>query len=203
MNTLLLDQETVTPSKVVCIGRNYVEHIRELNNEIPDDMVIFVKPNSAIAANLKAFDQEPLHYEGEICFMVRNKQLGAIGFGLDITKRQLQSRLKSKGLPWERAKAFNGAAVFSPFVSIEDSQANYAVELSINNKLAQQGSVELMMNKPDQILAEILSFMDLNDGDIIMTGTPKGVGQINPGDEFNGRISLNGSTLVDASWRAG
>lgn len=203
MNTLLLDQETVTPSKVVCIGRNYVEHIRELNNEIPDDMVIFVKPNSAIAANLKAFDQEPLHYEGEICFMVRNKQLGGIGFGLDITKRQLQSRLKSKGLPWERAKAFNGAAVFSPFVSIEDSQANYAVELSINNKLAQQGFAELMMNKPDQILAEILSFMDLNDGDIIMTGTPKGVGQINPGDEFNGRISLNGSTLVDASWRAG
>jgi len=203
VNTLLLDQETVTPSKVVCIGRNYVEHIRELNNEIPDDMVIFVKPNSAIAANLKAFDQEPLHYEGEICFMVKDKQLGAIGFGLDITKRQLQSRLKSKGLPWERAKAFNGAAVFSPFVSIEDSQANYAVELSINNKLAQQGFAELMMNKPDQILAEILSFMDLNDGDIIMTGTPKGVGQINPGDEFNGRISLNGSTLVDASWRAG
>ena len=110
MNTIQLDSQPIAPSKIVCIGRNYLEHIRELGNETPDAMVIFNKPNSAISQTLFALRDEPLHYEGEICFMVKQGELDALGFGLDLTKRELQSKLKSKGLPWERAKAFDAAA---------------------------------------------------------------------------------------------
>src|SRR5210317_2450348 len=100
MNTVQLESEQVAPSKIVCIGRNYLEHIRELGNETPDDMVIFNKPNSSISNRLLAARDEPLHYEGEICFMVQDGSLSAVGFGLDLTQRELQSKLKAKGLPW-------------------------------------------------------------------------------------------------------
>jgi 2-keto-4-pentenoate hydratase/2-oxohepta-3-ene-1,7-dioic acid hydratase in catechol pathway len=202
MNSVLLGDKHVTPSKIVCIGRNYVDHIRELGNEIPNDMVIFIKPNSAISSRLLSATDEALHYEGEICFMVKNNQFNAIGFGLDLTKRELQSRLKLKGLPWERAKAFNGAAVFSSFVKIDDVIKNYCVELKINNQVSQQGAVDLMIYKPQKVLSEILSFMTLNDGDIVMTGTPKGVGVINSGDRFYGKILLADETLTEGSWTA-
>ena len=202
MNTVLFNDIPVTPSKIVCVGRNYVEHIEELNNEIPQEMVIFLKPNSAISPNLKAYDGETLHYESEICFLVYHQELAGIGFGIDLTKRNLQTQLKTKGLPWERAKAFNGSAVFSPFLEIKDSMANYALELKINDQYRQQGSVDLMINKPHQILNEILTFMELNDGDIIMTGTPKGVGMINPGENFHGKVYLEESTFAEASWKA-
>ncbi len=96
MNTVVLGDKKVKPSKVLCIGRNYVEHIKELNNVIPDEMVVFNKPNSSISNRLRSFHQEALHYEAEICFMVRRKKLAAVGFGLDLTKRDLQSRLKEK-----------------------------------------------------------------------------------------------------------
>jgi 2-keto-4-pentenoate hydratase/2-oxohepta-3-ene-1,7-dioic acid hydratase in catechol pathway len=96
MNSLRLDSASFTPSKIVCVGRNYLEHIRELGNETPDQMVIFNKPNSAISTTLHATHGEPLHYEGEICFMVRNRKLHAVGFGLDLTRRELQSNLKAR-----------------------------------------------------------------------------------------------------------
>ncbi len=109
----MLDGAAVTPSKIVCVGRNYVAHIEELGNEIPEQMVVFNKPNSAIGDTLYANLGEPLHYESELAFMVRAGQLAAVAFGLDLTRRELQSRLKHRGLPWERAKAFDGAALFS------------------------------------------------------------------------------------------
>ena len=90
MHQITLGDKSITPSKVICIGRNYVEHIKELNNEIPDEPVVFIKPNSAISDNLLAFSEEPIHYEAEICFVVNNGQLAGVGFGLDLTKRQLQ-----------------------------------------------------------------------------------------------------------------
>ena len=202
LNTVLLDGLPVTPSKIVCIGRNYVEHIRELGNEVPQQMVIFVKPNSAVSSTLNSQLDEPLHYEGEICFMVIDSKLAALGFGLDITRRGLQNRLKSKGLPWERAKAFDGSALFSPFVQVEKWDNSLSVELTINEQQRQAGNVSLMMYKPADILREVSRFMTLNDGDIIMTGTPKGVGEINAGDKFAGRISLAGETLTSETWVA-
>ncbi len=204
MNKVTCDGNAITPSKIVCIGRNYVDHIAELANEVPDNMVVFNKPNSAISTDLHAFHQEAIHYEGELCFLIRNGQFSAVGFGLDLTKRTLQSQLKTKGLPWERAKAFNGSALFSEFVSInrEDIGNALRLELIINDEVIQSGGVELMIYKPDEMLADLNDFITLIDGDIVMTGTPKGVGVINQGDTFIGRVLLNDTVIVEHTWLA-
>ena len=201
LNTIEVNGKAITPSKVVCIGRNYVDHINELGNEVPEDMVVFTKPNSAITSILNSFDGEPLHYEAEICFLYEKGRFSAVGFGLDLTKRALQSALKSKGLPWERAKAFDGSVLFSEF-KVVDFYHNLGVELTVNNTLRQKGGVDLMMYKPDDILNGITSFMTLEDGDIVMTGTPKGVGEINAGDNFHGAILINETRFVHQTWSA-
>ncbi|MBU2894325.1 fumarylacetoacetate hydrolase family protein [Colwellia sp. D2M02] len=209
---LAITTSTLTPSKILCIGRNYVEHIKELNNDVPDEMVVFFKPNSAISSVLNAHHlMEPLHYEAELCFLYQQGKFSAVALGLDLTKRTLQSALKAKGLPWERAKAFDGSAVFSDFVAIESHHIDHlSLSLTINNTLTQQGSVELMMYKPVEILAELLQFVSLEDGDIVMTGTPKGVGVIQSGDSFSGSVSINSSAanvteaevLINQQWFA-
>lgn len=192
----------MVPTKIVCIGRNFVGHIRELANEVPESMVVFVKPNSSITNTLYATHNEQLHYEGELCFVYENKKFSAIGFGLDLTKRHLQKMLKEKGLPWERAKAFNGAALFSEFVEIPEGLQSVTFALNINGEKVQSGDVYSMIHKPEAILKEILSFMDLSNGDIVMTGTPSGVGIITAGDTFEGRIEYKSETLVKVNWRA-
>ncbi len=192
----------VAPSKIICVGRNYVKHIEELGNEIPDDMVVFLKPNSAISEELHSFHQEQLHYEGELCFLFENGKLSAVGFGLDITKRELQSKLKSKGLPWERAKAFDGSAIFSQFVEIPNLSKKLTFELDINGKNIQSGSISLMIYKPEEILVELLTFMSLCNGDIVMTGTPMGVGPVNPGQSFAGKVKDNDEVITSAEWLA-
>ena len=204
MKSLNIDSGTFTPSKIVCVGRNYLEHIRELGNETPDAMVIFNKPNSSISDKLYAErDGEALHYEGEICFMVRDGGLYGVGFGLDLTRRDLQSKLKGKGLPWERAKAFDGAACFSDFLSLGDTDiTSLSLQLEVDDELRQDGGCELMMHKPAQILAGIEEFMHLEDGDIIMTGTPKGVGQVEAGERFVGSILAAGEVLLSHEWLA-
>lgn len=197
------DDRHIHPGKIVCVGRNYVEHIRELGNEIPENMVIFLKPSTAISETLLSeHNGETLHYEGEISFLYMYGKFQAVSFGLDLTKRALQNKLKNKGLPWERTKAFDGAALFSPFVSFEGSFDALSLSLEINDKRTQSGSPELMMYKPDKILKEIESFMTLEDGDIVMTGTPKGVGEIQKGDTFRGSIYLNGSVVTEKTWKA-
>jgi len=125
-----------------------------------------------------------------------------VGFGLDLTKRKLQSKLKSKGLPWERAKSFDGSALFSPFVEISDISPNLSFELNINGTQIQRGTIDLMMYKPEKILTEVQSFIGLNDGDIIMTGTPKGVGVIEKEDEFKAKIFDGERLLVQSNWLA-
>jgi len=203
LQTISFENQLIAPSKIVCIGRNYVEHIKELANEIPDEMVIFNKPNSAISTKLNAFHkQEQLHYEAELCFLYQGGKFIAVGFGLDLTKRGLQGKLKAKGLPWERAKSFDGSAVFSEFVAIDDINNSLTLELTIDDKLIQQGGVELMMHKPQQILTEITRFMTLEDGDVIMTGTPKGVGVIEGGAYFSAKVLLNSETLLSQTWQA-
>lgn len=203
MNTVVLGERKVKPSKVVCIGRNYVEHIHELGNAMPDQMVVFNKPNSAITNRLTAFHQEPLHYEAEICFLIRKKSLAAVGFGLDLTKRDLQSSLKSKGLPWERAKAFDGSAVLSRFVPLGKVDIDdLSVELCINGVKIQCGHVSQMLYPPRLILQELSTYTTLQTNDIIMTGTPKGVGIIQSGDQFTGRVKCGEKTLIEVEWRA-
>jgi 2-keto-4-pentenoate hydratase/2-oxohepta-3-ene-1,7-dioic acid hydratase in catechol pathway len=204
MKSVVVDNQTITPSKIVCIGRNYVDHIAELGNEVPDEMVVFNKPNSAISTTLLSHHQEQLHYEGELCFVIENGQFAAVGFGLDLTKRTLQSKLKAKGLPWERAKSFDGGAVFSEFVRINQDEIDetLSLELLIDNDLIQAGGVTLMMYKPLEILAELQTYTHLNDGDIIMTGTPKGVGLITEGACFKGRVFNHKKEFVSGTWTA-
>ncbi|MCL1152127.1 fumarylacetoacetate hydrolase family protein [Shewanella ulleungensis] len=178
----------VTPSKIVCIGRNYVDHIHELGNDIPDDMVVFLKPNSAITDTLRSELDETLHYEAELCFMVKDGQFSAVGVGLDMTKRELQGKLKKQGLPWERSKAFDGSALFSEFVPMTGDPQDWCFQLSIDSVLTQLGHQQLMTYQPKAMFAAISEFMSLNDGDIVMTGTPKGVGAVCTNTSFE--ISL-------------
>ncbi|WP_417333296.1 fumarylacetoacetate hydrolase family protein [Halarcobacter sp.] len=198
MNSILINQSKIFPSKVVCIGRNYVDHIKELNNETPDSMVFFFKPNSSISKNL-IFPKgnKSCHYEAEISFLIEENKISAVAFGLDLTLREVQSKLKEKGLPWERAKAFNNSAVFSEFKSFNGKLEELSVELYINDELKQKGGVDLMINKPQEIIYELLSFSSFEDGDILMTGTPKGVGEFNIGDVFLGKIVYKNETIVE------
>lgn len=200
MKSIQLNGSPVTPSKIICIGRNYVEHIQELENEMPTEPVIFIKPNSAISDVIESGQKDEIHYEGEICFLLKGGIISAIGFGLDLTKRQIQSRLKAKGLPWERAKSFDKSAVFSHFVDCHDNLANYRMELYINEELTQFATYELMIHKPESLLSEVSEIFTLEDGDILMTGTPKGVGLVNQGDAFTAKIYQNDTLLIEKSW---
>lgn len=203
VNTVIVSGQPVTPSKVICVGRNYAAHIEELGNEVPGEMVVFLKPNSAIGSVLRAEFGEPLHYEGELAFAVQGGELAAVGFGLDLTRRELQGRLKADGLPWERAKAFDGAALFSEFVPLPDSGLdNLCMELDVDGEPRQLGDTALMLYPPRVILEQLAAFMHLEDGDILMTGTPAGVGVVRPGETFTGRVVARGEVLASASWQA-
>lgn len=203
MQSITWEGERLFPSKIVCVGRNYVAHIEELGNEMPDSMVVFNKPNSAITDTLLSrAGGQTLHYEGELAFLVMHGALAAVAFGLDLTKRSLQSELKGKGLPWERAKAFDGAALFSDFTTLPTDLSQLSLELRVDDLQRQAGEVNLMINPPDRILSELATFTTLEDGDIIMTGTPAGVGEIKAGEEFHGRVLVDNSPLITATWIA-
>ena len=200
MQSVRCQGQTFIPSKVVCIGRNYVEHIEELGNELPEQMVIFNKPNSAITDTLR-YCGEACRFEGEICFLVKEGGLYGVGFGLDLTKADVQNRLKEKGLPWERAKAFDGSAVLSEFVRLEVPPESLRMELYVDGTLRQHADYALMIYKPEIMLDEITGFMHLEDGDVIMSGTPRGVGSYKVGERFTGRILSGEKLLLECCWR--
>ena len=199
MKTIIYENQKLEVSKVVCIGRNYVEHIEELGNEIPSSMVVFNKPNSAISDTLYYFS-EHCRFEGEICFLIQNNKIEAVGFGLDLTHIDMQNHLKAKGLPWERAKAFDNSAVLSEFVPLNEDMYTLSMKLFINDKLIQFATYDLMMYKPDTMLSEIKRFMTLENNDIIMSGTPKGVGTYSVGDRFVGQVFSSETLLVEKEW---
>ncbi len=184
----------------MCIGRNYVEHIRELNNDTPKEMVIFNKPNSAITDKLY-FISNDTRFECEICFLIQNNKIAGVGLGLDLTKADMQNSLKAQGLPWERAKAFDKSAVFSDFVNLDHDIDRLSMKLYINDKLTQQASTDMMIHKPSSILDECQSFMSLNYGDIIMSGTPKGVGGYDIGDIFVAKLYRRDVLIVQSKWQ--
>ena len=198
MNKILLNDKEMIPSKVVCIGRNYVDHIKELNNEIPENMVFFIKPNSAISQKLIfPQNQTSCHYEAEISFLIKEDKIVAVGFGLDLTLREIQSKLKEKSLPWERAKAFDNSAVFSKFIEFKEDISKLEIELFINDELKQKGDYSLMINKPDEIIKEAKTFLSFEDGDILMSGTPKGVGEFKKGDIFVCKILYDKKVIIE------
>lgn len=201
MNSITCEERQITPSKVVCVGRNYVSHIQELGNTVPDELVVFVKPNSAIGNVLHAqHGGETLHYEAELAFLVESGQLSAVALGLDLTKRSLQTMLKDKGLPWERAKAFDGSVLFSPFVPLPPRIEDLNLALHVNDQPRQHGGVALMLHQPADALRDITRFMHFEDGDILMTGTPAGVGAVQTGEIFCGSVCNGRVPLISASW---
>ena len=200
MKSVIWDGKAVYPSKIVCIGRNYAEHIKEFDNEASQEPVIFLKPNSAISQEIHSSQTDLIHYEGEITFLVSSGELSGVGFGLDLTKRDLQYQLKAKGWPWERAKAFDNSAVFSDFVTFGGNVRDLRLEFYINNALVQVGSYDLMLSKPNQMLNEAKSFLSFEDSDLLMTGTPKGVGPVKSGDRYLGKIFEKENLIVEGSW---
>ncbi len=190
---------------IYAIGRNYVAHIEELNNEKPDEPVIFTKPDTAILRNNDAFYYpdytSDIHHEVEIIVQIckrgksiqekfAHKYYDQIGLGIDFTARDLQTKAKEKGLPWTVAKGFHGSAPISKFMS-KDSFPNLDdvnFRLERNNKIVQQGNTSLMLYSTDQIIAHLSKYFTLKKGDIIFTGTPAGVGPVSIGDRLIGYI---------------
>lgn len=196
--------------KIICIGRNYTKHIEELQNERPSEPVVFLKPDSAIVLKqhpfvIPAFSNE-IHHEIEIIVKISkvgkyidakfaHKYYDEISVGIDFTARDVQDNLKAKGLPWEKAKAFDGSAVIGDFLPKTqfDSLENITFELTNNSRTVQIGNTALMLWKIDELIAYVSQFFTLKIGDIIFTGTPEGVAKVNPNDVLEGY--LNGKQL--------
>lgn len=187
--------------KIICIGRNYADHAKELGNQVPSEPVIFMKPDSAILAKGNAFFipdfSDDVHYEAEL--VVRIDRLGKnieerfahryfseIGLGIDFTARDLQQKLKDKGLPWEKAKSFDGAAFLGKFFDKKDfaDLTDLNFQLRKNGEIVQRGNTKDMLFSIDRLIAEVSKYFTIKIGDLIYTGTPAGVGPVVAGDEL-------------------
>ncbi len=193
--------------KIFCIGRNYSEHAKELGNAVPENPVVFAKPDTALLKNgedfyLPSFSND-VHHEIELVIKIHkvgkniqekfaHNYYNEIGLGVDFTARDLQAELKSKGLPWELAKGFDGAAPLGNFMSIEGVDlSNIDFSLKKNGKLVQQGNTAQMIFSFDKIVSFISQYFTLKVGDLIYTGTPAGVGSVAIGDKLEGFIGSN------------
>ena len=191
--------------KLICIGRNYTEHIKELENEKPTDPVIFLKPDTAILLKKQPFFipdfSNDVHHEVEVLVKINkvgkyidkkfaHKYYNEIGLGIDFTARDVQSQLKEKGLPWEKAKSFDGAAVIGKWVPKSEfanvNQINFS--LKKNDLIVQNGNTSLMLWKIDELIEYVSKYFTLKIGDIIFTGTPAGVGKVIANDILKGFI---------------
>jgi 2-keto-4-pentenoate hydratase/2-oxohepta-3-ene-1,7-dioic acid hydratase in catechol pathway len=189
--------------KIICIGRNYADHISELNNERPDEPVIFMKPDTAILPKKTPFVipefSKDVHHEVEVLVKIckvgkyispkfAHKYYDEIGLGIDFTARDLQSMLKEKGLPWEKAKAFDHSAIIGDFLPKNNytSLENLNFELRKNSEIVQKGSTSMMLWNIDEIVSYVSQFFTLKKGDIIFTGTPKGVAAVDVNDVLEG-----------------
>ena len=197
--------------KIVCVGRNYVEHINELGNEIPEKPVVFLKTVSSVIYSgdniiYPSFSND-MHHETELVLLIgeriknvdltaAERSIIAYGIGLDMTLRDVQSELKKKGHPWTIAKCFDTSTVLSEFITKFDHPLtlNEYISLKINNSIRQKDQLNKMIHKPAEIVQYISTLMTLEKGDLIFTGTPKGVSKVEPGDrleaELEGSIKL-------------
>ncbi|MET1260913.1 fumarylacetoacetate hydrolase family protein [Flagellimonas sp. DF-77] len=191
--------------KLICIGRNYAAHIDELANERPEEPVVFIKPDSAILPKEQDFYipefSDNIHYEVELLIKIdkvgkhiapkfAHKYYSEIGLGIDFTARDLQSRLKAKGLPWEKAKGFDGSAVVGKWLdkNMYENTQELGFSLLKNGEIVQNGHTSLMLWKIDELIAHVSTYFMLKKGDILFTGTPAGVGKVSPNDYLQGRI---------------
>lgn len=192
--------------KIICVGRNYSEHIKELDNQRPEEPVLFMKPDSAVILKNNPFIiptfSSDIHYEVEV--LVKINKIGKhisrefasdyyeeVGLGIDFTARDLQSKLKEKGLPWERAKGFDGSAMVGQFVNKQTlgDLENLEFSLQKNEEIVQKGNTADMLWKIDELIEYISKYFTLKIGDIIFTGTPSGVGPVSHGDQLVGFVN--------------
>ena len=189
--------------KIICVGRNYASHIEELHNERPQEPVLFMKPDTAVLQKqfpfvIPEFSNE-VHHEIELLVKISkvgkyidakfaHKYYDEVSVGIDFTARDLQDKLKAKGLPWEKAKAFDGSAVIGDFVPKTDFASLDAIdfELTNNGETVQKGNTAQMLWKVDELVAEVSQYFTLKTGDVIFTGTPQGVAKVSPGDVLEG-----------------
>ena len=200
--------------KVVCVGRNYAEHARELNNPVPTTPLLFIKPATALADLRQPIRLDPergaTHFETELTVLINlpltratpeqaEAAIGAIGLGLDLTLRELQSELKAKGHPWELAKAFDGSCPVSPLVPIDqiDDINDCQLQLEINGEVRQSGSARQMITPITELLVYISRHFTLLPGDLVLTGTPAGVGQLQAGQRLELRLLQQQQTLLE------
>jgi acylpyruvate hydrolase len=192
--------------RIFAVGRNYAEHIKELNNERPDEPVIFTKPDTALLRNNSPFYypdfSSGIHYEAELVLRIckegkniqekfASKYYDSIGIGIDFTARDLQQKAKEKGLPWDIAKGFNGSApVSDKFISLKEIEElkNINFSLTIDGEIKQQGNTSFMLFSFEYIIAYLSKFFTLRTGDLIFTGTPKGVGPVKVGNVLSAYI---------------
>lgn len=187
--------------KIFCVGRNYADHAKELDNEVPADPVLFMKPETALIAPRNPFFipdfSEEVHFEAELVVRINRmgkhiqpkfarKYYDQITVGIDFTARDLQRKLKEKGLPWEKAKAFDGSAAVGKFVSLEQLADREHIQFSLtqNGALKQEGDTGMMLFSIDRLIAYISGFFTLKVGDLIFTGTPAGVGKVAQNDRL-------------------
>lgn len=191
--------------KFVCIGRNYVDHIKELSNDRPSEPVVFIKPDTALLdSNTFYYPRfsKDIHYELELVFRIgkigknieakfAHKYIDAYGLGIDFTARDVQAKLKDKGLPWEKAKAFNGSAFISDLMPFDSALLDNPIEfyLDLNDQRVQSGDSTLMIWNVSELIEEVSTYFTLKTGDIIFTGTPAGVGPVQIGDKLTGFLS--------------
>jgi len=192
--------------KIICIGRNYTEHIAELENEKPKDPVIFMKADTSILLKKQPFFipdfSKEIHHEVEVLVKINklgkyidqkfaHKYYNEISVGVDFTARDLQSQLKAKGLPWEKAKAFDGSAVVGEWISKDQFEDinNLNFKLEKNGKIVQQGNTQQMLWKIDELIAYVSQYFTLKIGDIIFTGTPAGVGKVHADERLTGYLA--------------
>jgi 2-keto-4-pentenoate hydratase/2-oxohepta-3-ene-1,7-dioic acid hydratase in catechol pathway len=201
--------------KIICIGRNYVEHARELGNEVPQEPIIFMKPPSALLVNDKPLYYpdftDDLHYELELVLKIckngksvqpefAHRYYEEIALGIDFTARDIQSKLKAKGHPWEKAKGFDGSAVLSPFRPLMDyNREKILFSLKKNGNTVQEGDTSLMIFNFNSLVCHITKYFKLQMGDLIYTGTPAGVGPVKIGDVLEG--FLEGDKLLHCEIR--
>ncbi len=191
--------------KIICIGRNYAEHAKELKNEIPSEPVIFMKPSTAMTRSGKVFFYpaftKNLHYEGELVLKINkngrgiaekfaHKYFDEITVGIDFTARDIQNKSKEKGLPWETAKAFDGSAAVGNFVPVKELKDSNNIHFTLkkNNAIVQDGHSKEMLFPFEKLISHISQYFTLLKGDLIFTGTPSGVGEVKINDVFEGFI---------------
>lgn len=191
--------------KAVCVGRNYADHIAELNNETPDEPLLFIKGNNAIVdmhKNIVIPKSSECHNELELAFLIGKPLtkssvddvkagVAGVGLALDLTLRNVQAHLKQKGYPWERAKAFDGSCPVSQFLKPQDVdlESDFTFQLKVNEQVRQQGDTQKMLWSWPELIAHISETFSLCPGDIVLTGTPKGVGRLDVGDKIS--VDLN------------